>query len=434
MTMRRILQCVLVLLALTMAGCSYFDSSNPTSNSPNNNSKGQTAENADRSTTSQRPAAPPNWKSASEKLQSALNKVSSDRSPAYTAKRINDDLEAALSELGNDSEEIRIKCRNCEDTAIVAAQEAGRSMTTAIKMLQSLQNNPLNAAAKAKVTPLLEGARQDLQTAINGATAPVVLAASPTPTASPSSSKIDESNATKSYTFWERVILGLVVAGCLLVLVLIGMGLLHLRNQSWQHLETHLAKATAAQMSATREAQKEILDRLSSISSAEKDTSSRLHDVHTEIRSLARLVRESSHIRGDGHSYASLASSYAQSDPLPKDEPDFPVSAFDYLGKMTRFANVVKPDFQNGILINDPDGTGELVLIRDSRQPDESQPLFVVPRHAQFQTKQDFHTYYEKYYDCTRPQAGDVWIIDPAVVEKVSGGWQLREKGLLEIR
>ena len=101
---------------------------------------------------------------------------------------------------------------------------------------------------------------------------------------------------------------------------------------------------------------------------------------------------------------------------------------------MTRFANIVKPDFQNGILINDPEGKGELMLIRDSRYPDETQPLFVVPRYAQFQTPQDFHTYYEKYYDCMKPGAGEVWIIDPAVVEKVSGGWLLREKGVLEIR
>ena len=233
----------------------------------------------------------------------------------------------------------------------------------------------------------------------------------------------------------DWVILVLVAAGCIVMVVLIGMGLLQLRKQSWQHLETRLGRATADQISATRDAQKEVLDKLSSLSSAQKDTGTRLHDMHTEIRSLARLVRESAHSRGDGRSsYSSFESSYAQSEPLRPDEPDFPVSVFDYLGKMTRFTNVVKRDFQNGILISDPDGTGELVLIRDSRLPDETQPLFVVPRHPQFQTKQDFHTYYEKYYDCHRPQAGDVWIIDPAVVEKVSGGWQLREKGLLEIR
>ena len=229
--------------------------------------------------------------------------------------------------------------------------------------------------------------------------------------------------------------LALVVVGGLLILFLIATGFLHLRNQSWRHHETHLGKAAGAQVSATRVAQKEILDKLSSLSTAHTETATRLHDVHTEIRSLARLVRESSSERRDGHSHAALASTFGYNEPsLPKQEPEFPVSAVDYLGKMTRFANVVKPDFQNGILINDPDGTGELMLIRDSRLPDETQPLFVVPRHGQFQTKQDFYTYYEKYYDCVRPSAGDVWIIDPAVVERVSGGWQLREKGVLEIR
>jgi hypothetical protein len=101
---------------------------------------------------------------------------------------------------------------------------------------------------------------------------------------------------------------------------------------------------------------------------------------------------------------------------------------------MNRFANVVKPDFQNGILVNDPEGDGELVLIRDPRVRDDTQPLFVIPRATQFHTKQDFYTYYQKYYDCVRPTGGDVWIIGPAVVEKVTGGWQLREKGMLEVR
>jgi len=101
---------------------------------------------------------------------------------------------------------------------------------------------------------------------------------------------------------------------------------------------------------------------------------------------------------------------------------------------MDRFANIVRPDFQNGILVNDPEGKGELMLIRDSRLADDAQPLFVVPRATHFQTKQDFHTYYEKYYDCARPSAGDVWILGPAIVEKVTGGWRLREKGMLEIR
>ncbi len=242
---------------------------------------------------------------------------------------------------------------------------------------------------------------------------------------------------TLSAGLMDWLIRGLLVAGGVLILAIIGMGVLHFRNLSRQHLQTHLAKVAAANASVTREAQKEILDKLAALSSAQNDTNTRLHEVHTEIRTLARLVRETSPSRGDGRSYASIASSssYSFNDPSPpKEEPEFPVFAGDYIDKMTRYSNVVKPDFQNGILINDPEGRGELMLIRDSRLPDETQPLFVVPRHVQFQTPQDFHTYYEKYYDCYRPGAGEVWIIDPAVVEKVSGGWLLREKGVLEIR
>ena len=60
--------------------------------------------------------------------------------------------------------------------------------------------------------------------------------------------------------------------------------------------------------------------------------------------------------------------------------------------------------------------------------------LLMVPRVGQFQTRQDFHTYFGKYYDCQYPTAGDVWIVSPAIVSTVPGGWQLREKGVLEVR
>jgi hypothetical protein len=189
-----------------------------------------------------------------------------------------------------------------------------------------------------------------------------------------------------------------------------------------------------AHLAAAREAQPDYAPKIASLSSAQTEMSSRLTELNTEVRSLARIVRESLVTRrSDGNSsYGGLNYQSHAEDVSQKDEPEFPVAAVDYLGKMNRFANVVRPDFQNGILVNDPDGDGELVLIRDSR--DETQPLFVVPRATQFQTKQDFYTYYQKYYDCVRPTAGDVWIIGPAVVEKVAGGWQLREKGMLEIR
>ena len=119
--------------------------------------------------------------------------------------------------------------------------------------------------------------------------------------------------------------------------------------------------------------------------------------------------------------------------PPPQPElPAFPVTADAYLRKMQRHATVVKPDFQNGILIADPENKGELVLVQDTSISHDT--LFVVPRATQFQMKQDFYTYYERYYECERPASGTVWIVDPAVVERVQGGWELREKGVLEVR
>ena len=369
MTMRRILPCVLVLFALVMTGC-FGDSSDPATNSAN-----KSVNPSNRSNT----------------------RANAMASPQPTAT-VND-------RKGNDAGGENKSATDGKGQP--SPQPTENTNTPAVE--ESTAQTPINANASSEGTD---------QTQKN---------------ADKTQKDADQSSFFPAFS-WDWIIWGLVVIACVLVVVLIGMGLLHLRDQSRHHLEHHLGKAAAAQASTTREAQKEILDKLSSLSSAQSDTSSRLHDVHTEIRSLARLVRESSTGSGDHRLYASLASSYPQNDPSPpKDEPEFPVSAIDYLDKMTRFANVVRPDFQNGILVNDPDGTGELVVIRDSRQ-DDGRPLFLVPRHPQFQTKQDFYTYYEKYYECARPSAGDVWIIGPAVVEKVSGGWQLREKGLLEIR
>ena len=434
MTTRRLPLCVLVLIVVAMTGCSGLESSN--TNSTNQNSNSASRGNTNSATTTQRSEAPNNWRSASDKVKSAFEKASSNKQPAYTVTQVNNEVKQALNDLGNDDDEVRDKCKKCKENAIVDALDARKDMADVVAILQPLKNGPLSPGNKNQIIPLLQNADQKLRSAITITTAPVVTEPITTASPSPSSQSTNENRDTdEEYGFRNYLILGLAIIGGLLLLVLIATGFLHLRNQSRQHLQHHLGKVAAANASVTRDAQKEILDKLSSLSSAQNETSRNLNDIHTEIRTLARLVRETSPSRSDGRSYASLASSYAQNDPLPpKEEPEFPVFAGDYLGKMTRFANVVKPDFQNGILINDPEGKGELMLIKDSRFPDETQPLFVIPRHAQFQTKQDFHTYYEKYYDCIRPGAGDVWIIDPAVVEKVSGGWLLREKGVLEIR
>lgn len=169
----------------------------------------------------------------------------------------------------------------------------------------------------------------------------------------------------------------------------------------------------------------------------------RVSELQSEIRELRRSLQDDNRaildgVRRAGASSAAYAvsgsSGYAaqQSPRFEREEPAFPAAAEEYLNKNRRDALVVKPDFQNGILVQDAEGQGEFMLVRDYSAPDEL--LYVIPRIGYFQTKQDFLTYYAKCYECARPSAGTVWIIQPAVVDRISGGWTLREKGELEVR
>lgn len=366
MTMKQILQCVLVLIVLATAGCGFEDSSSTTSTNKNGNVAANTSGNQ---TTSVQSTPTINARSANDRLQNELAKASPETERRPTVKPTDEEVKA----LGEDANQ-------------TAGQE--RSLDNSAN-----QNTSQNQNTQSQ----------------------------------------NKAGTQKERSLWDWLILALAIALGLLVLVAMVMGVQHLRRQSRRNFEAQLAKIAGAGVSVTKEGQKDLADKLTSLAATQKEISNGLLDVHTEVRSLARLVRESLSGRNDGR-HASLPINYqAPMEDSPKDEPEFPVSAGDYLGRMDRFANVVRPDFQNGILVNDPEGKGELMLIRDSRLADEA-PLFVVPRATQFQTKQDFYTYYEKYYDCVRPTAGDVWILGPAVVEKVTGGWRLREKGMLEIR
>jgi formylglycine-generating enzyme required for sulfatase activity len=95
-------------------------------------------------------------------------------------------------------------------------------------------------------------------------------------------------------------------------------------------------------------------------------------------------------------------------------------------------AQVVKPDPLKGILLKDPERRGELALVHNWSVP--GGVLYIIPRITRFQTAQDFHTHYARYYDCGRPTVGEVWVSKPAEVKRVSGGWVLREKGVLEVK
>jgi hypothetical protein len=225
-----------------------------------------------------------------------------------------------------------------------------------------------------------------------------------------------------------------VVLGALIALLLLGFGARSIVRNLASEFDKRLAERVQPGLASLLKAQKEQTSQFSLLTSAQNELSSRLADIHVEMRSVGRLVRDAPLDGGSRRAASSPPIYDVAAATLPKEEPQFPVAAADYLDQMQRHASVIRPDFQNDILVNATDGKGELVLIKDSRIPEDDQPLFIAPRATQFQTKQDFYTYYEKYYDCSRPSAGDVWIIQPAIVSRVQGGWQLRGKGVLEVR
>jgi hypothetical protein len=176
-----------------------------------------------------------------------------------------------------------------------------------------------------------------------------------------------------------------------------------------------------------------------SIIAMKKEFNERLNDLRDDIKILSVNLKDDRReildgVRKSGATVAPAYPGYSSQVAIPRENiHTFPISADEYLSKVKSSSIIVKPDFQNGILVQDPDGKGELMLVQDY-DAGAGGLFYVVPKVGYFQTKQDFYNYYEKYYDCPRPSSGDVWIVEPAVVDKVSGGWELRDKGELEIK
>jgi len=116
-----------------------------------------------------------------------------------------------------------------------------------------------------------------------------------------------------------------------------------------------------------------------------------------------------------------------------KPEPQFPVSAENYLNKVGQNAEMATPDkFSEGLLIQDPNKDQEFIIVKDSATPDGL--FYAVPKFTRFSTKSDYNLYYRTYYDCENPAGGTVWIISPAMVRQTEAGWKLEQKGKLEVR
>ena len=106
--------------------------------------------------------------------------------------------------------------------------------------------------------------------------------------------------------------------------------------------------------------------------------------------------------------------------------PAFPSLVSQYL-KRTKAAHKINVtfDYETGSFV--PVEDGEFVVVTNTDQP------IVLPRTPKFSAKRDFYEYYQDYYHCPNPDAGEVQIIQPALVAHTGSGWTLEATGALEI-
>jgi hypothetical protein len=106
--------------------------------------------------------------------------------------------------------------------------------------------------------------------------------------------------------------------------------------------------------------------------------------------------------------------------------PAFPSTVALYL-KRTRAANKVNVTFDYETESFVPVEDGEFVVVTNS------EPAIVLPRAPRFGSRRDFYEYYQDYYHCPKPDAGEVQIVQPATVVSTASGWKLETMGVLEV-
>jgi len=106
--------------------------------------------------------------------------------------------------------------------------------------------------------------------------------------------------------------------------------------------------------------------------------------------------------------------------------PAFPSTVTLYL-KRTRSADKVNVTFDYETESFLPVEDGEFVVVANQ------DPAIVLPRAPRFASRRDFYEYYQDYYHCPNPDAGEVNIIQPATVARGVNGWSLESTGVLEV-
>jgi hypothetical protein len=105
--------------------------------------------------------------------------------------------------------------------------------------------------------------------------------------------------------------------------------------------------------------------------------------------------------------------------------PGFPASVQDYLDKV-KAQKKLRFSYERDLLVADEDG--EFVLI-----PNGKENSILLPGLSRFTNRQEFYDTYENHFHCENPAPGEVLILYPAVVNRVEGGWKLKESGRLRV-
>lgn len=109
--------------------------------------------------------------------------------------------------------------------------------------------------------------------------------------------------------------------------------------------------------------------------------------------------------------------------------PVFPCSVAAYLERLPQSAVTVEFDAESGLVQQSV--SGECCLLPVAR---DSALSIVIPKAAALNSKQHYYNSYYELFNCENPAAGEVTINNPAIVEAVEGGWQVREPGFIEIK
>jgi peptidoglycan hydrolase CwlO-like protein len=210
--------------------------------------------------------------------------------------------------------------------------------------------------------------------------------------------------------FWTTIIMSLVG-----LVILGGLGfLLYFIFDSIKRRKTDVDQ----RINAVRSKQSQNSGEIESLKQTVNTLTGQVSQQQQSISSLKRKL-------GEVDNFAPpVQQSYTPSQP----KPEFPVMAEEYLAKNRSQSAVATVDSFTGNLIEDSSGSGEFCLIRSGNS------TLAVPSVARFSTRSEYLNFYQNYYDFDRPAGGDIWIKSPAKVQKTESGWQLVEKGELEVR